>query len=199
MNTKKFKMHFFVAATLGMILAGVVFAANTLNYMQPGGSRWVVGGELDLVNSGVLKQSGNAVNKCDDVTVSTAEILALNATPKTLVAAPGAGKFIAVNKIFLHYDYNSVAYNGVAAGEDLAVKYNTSAGVEILQVETTGFITATADEVRIAYPLASGAATIVYEPVANAPVVLHMLSGEVATGNSPVKVRTCYNILPSTL
>ena len=43
------------------------------------------------------------------VQITSAEILALNATPKSLIAAPGAGKFIALNKATIFLDYNSAA------------------------------------------------------------------------------------------
>lgn len=123
------------------------------------------------------------------VTVSSAELLALNAVPKQLVAAPGAGKLLVLEGAQrLWLDYNSVAYNGIAAGEDLAIKYTDGSGVIAAQVETTGFLDQAADEHRIIYPLADAAK----EPVANAPLVLHMLVGEIATGNSPLKVRVRY-------
>lgn len=46
----------------------------------------------------------------DKVSVSSAEILALNTTPKVLVSAPGAGKYISILKITSQYNYGSVAY-----------------------------------------------------------------------------------------
>lgn len=123
------------------------------------------------------------------ITVLTAEVLALNAAPKTLVAAPGAGKLLVLEgpqRFWL--DFNSVAYAGIAAGEDLAIKYTDGAGVILAQVETTGFLDAGADEHRIVYPLADAAK----EQVGNAALVLHMLVGEIITGNSPLKVRVRY-------
>lgn len=34
----------------------------TKNYQEQGGERWVVGGEIDIVGDGVLKQNGTPVN-----------------------------------------------------------------------------------------------------------------------------------------
>lgn len=123
-----------------------------------------------------------------EVTVSTAEVLALNATPKTLVAAPGSGKAIIVEDAQFFYDYNSAAYAGIAAGEDLAIKYTDASGAQIAQVEATGFLDQTTDQFRHVRPTTTAQIT----PVANSPVVLHMLTGEIITGNSPVKVRVRY-------
>ena len=129
-----------------------------------------------------------------DVTVSTSELLALNTTPKQLVAAPGAGNILVLDSAQLWLDYNTTAYDGIAAGEDLSIKYTNGSGAEVAQIEATGFLDGTADETR--YVTAASAAAV--QPVANAALVLHMLVGNIATGNSPLKVRTFYRILPET-
>jgi hypothetical protein len=126
-----------------------------------------------------------------DVTISSAELLALNATPRPLVAAPGAGLALVLVDAQYFLDYNSVAYAGIAAGEDLAIKYTDGAGAIVTQVETTGFLDQTVDSFRHVYPLADAAKT----PVANAPLVAHMLTGEIITGNSPLKVRVRYRTI----
>ena len=76
----------------------------------------------------------------------------------------------------------------IAAGEDLTMKYTDASGVILAQVEATGFLDQTADEHRIVYPLADAAK----EQVGNSAIVLHMLTGEIITGNSPLKVRVRY-------
>lgn len=131
-----------------------------------------------------------------DVTVSTAEILALNATPKTVLAAPGVGLFIRPVSALLMLDYNSAAYAGIAGGEDLTFKYTNSGGTTLMTVETTGFLDQTADATRYVEP---AVASTDITPVANAPVVLHLLSGEITTGNSPLKIRFFYKVLPTVL
>ncbi len=129
--------------------------------------------------------------KTATVTVSSAELLALNATPKTLVAAPGAGKALVLVAAELWLDYATTAYGGIAAGEDLAVKYTDASGATLATVETTGFLDATADAFRYVEPTTTAAVT----PAANAPLVLHLLSGEIATGDSPLKLRLLYREL----
>ncbi|OGS90853.1 MAG: hypothetical protein A2Z95_06195 [Gallionellales bacterium GWA2_60_18] len=123
-----------------------------------------------------------------NVTVSTAELLALNATPKLLVAAPGSGKALIVEDVQMMLDYNSTAYDGIAAGEDLEIRYTDGSGQLVATIETTGFLDATADAYRHVRPATAAAIT----PVANAALVLDLASGEIATGNSPLKVRVRY-------
>ena len=79
---------------------------------------------------------------------------------------------------------------GVAAGEDLAVKYTDAAGAVCATIEATGFLDQAADEHRVV-----NAQEAAWEPVANAALVLHLLTGEIATGDSPLKVRVFYKIL----
>lgn len=129
------------------------------------------------------------------VTVSSAELLALNATPKTLVAAPGAGSALVFEGATLFLDYNSTAYDGIAAGEDLTIRYTNGSGQLVSTIETTGFLDATADALRYVYPATTAAIT----PVANAALVLHLSTGEIATGNSPLKIQINYRVVPATL
>lgn len=122
------------------------------------------------------------------VEIVAAALLALNATPQTLVPAPGAGKALIPVSMELWLDYGGTAYAGIAAGEDLALKYTDANGATLATVETTGFLDATADAFRYVQPTTTAALT----PVANAPLVLHLLTGEITTGNSPLKLRVLY-------
>lgn len=45
-----------------------------------------------------------------EVAVSSAEILALNSTPKTLLVAPGANSYIEIGKVIFEYTHVSTAY-----------------------------------------------------------------------------------------
>lgn len=164
----------------GGALTGAELAV--LNGVTPGAAlaskALVLDANAELNDVGILKVA--------DKIVTTGEILALNATPISLVAAPGAGKYLELVAAYLFLDYNSAAYNGIAAGEDLTIKYTNASGTIASTIEATGFLDATADALAIAAPTSGVVA------VANAALVLHLLTGEIATGNSPLKVRTIY-------
>ena len=131
--------------------------------------------------------------KTTTVTVSSAELLALNATPKTLIAAPASGKALILVGAELWLDFATTAYNGIAAGEDLTVRYTNASGTTLATIETIGFLDATADAFRYVTP-AAGTLT----PVAAAPLILHLSAGEIATGDSPLKLRLLYRELTLT-
>lgn len=126
------------------------------------------------------------------VTIPVASVLTLNATPYTLVAAPGAGKAL----IFLGamvVKGAGTAYAGIAAGEDLAIKYTGAAGLDLGEVETTGFLDQTTLQLRYINPIVQGTPPVSsYTPVANTPLVAHMLAGEITTGDSPLKFQVFY-------
>ncbi len=126
-----------------------------------------------------------------DVTITASQLKALNATPQTLVAAPGAGKILVPTLVQLFLDYATTAYDGIAAGEDLNVRYTNGSGALCATIEATGFLDATADAYRWVTPTTAAAVA----GVANAALVLHMATGEIATGDSPLKVRTFYRVI----
>lgn len=131
-----------------------------------------------------------------DVTISTGELLALNATPKEIVAAPGTGLAIVPAgpvALVLMLDFATTAYDGIAAGEDLSLAYTGAGGTELISVESTGFLDATADALVYAAPGS------LVTPEEDEPVVLHLLTGEIATGDSPLHVRFYYRIVPTVL
>lgn len=125
-----------------------------------------------------------------EVVVSTAEVLALNAQEISVIAAPGAGKIIIPVDVQMMLDYATTAYDGIAAGEDLVLRYTDDSGNIITTIETTGFLDQAADEHRYV-----GVAEAAIEPTANAAVFVHLLAGEIATGDSPLKIRVRYKIL----
>lgn len=132
--------------------------------------------------------------KTATVTVSSAELLALNATPKTLIAAPAAGKALILVAAELWLDFATTKYDGIAAGEDLTIRYTDGSGALLATIETAPFLAAEADAFRYVEPTTTAAIT----PVAEAPLVLHLSTGEIATGDSPLKLRLLYRELTLT-
>lgn len=131
-----------------------------------------------------------------DVLVSSAELLALNATPKTLVPAPGSTAMALIFEGAQIHKPAGVAYAGIASGEDLSVKYTDGSGTAVGGAETTGFLDQTTAQSRFARPTGAASGVSDITPVANAALVLHMLTGEITTGDSPLHVRVFYRVVP---
>lgn len=80
-----------------------------------------------------------------EVALTNAEIKALRATPKTLVAAPGTGKVLEFVSAVLLLDYGGTNVFTESA-DNLAIRYNNGSGVIVSEaIETTGFIDQAAD------------------------------------------------------
>ena len=136
--------------------------------------------------------------KYADVTITSAELLALFTTPKTVLAAPGAGYANVVEGI-IWSKAAGTAYAGIAAGEDLSVSYTNAAGLAVAGCETTDFLDQTTAQARWsdAYNAASGISSIT--PVENAAIVAHLLVGNIITGTSDLKMRLIYRTIPTAL
>jgi hypothetical protein len=136
-----------------------------------------------------------------DSTITAAEVLALNATPITILAAPGAG-FANIFEGAVIYKAAGTAYAGVAAGEDLGIKYTDDSGLEVAACEMTGFADQTTAQFRYiekrVIAQSAGAVSDVVA-VANAVLVAHMLVGEITTGDSDFVFRVFYKTIPITL
>lgn len=122
--------------------------------------------------------------------IANSEVRTLNATPVTVVLAPGAGKYISVQRIHVQYIYATAAFDSVGSGDDLEFRYTDASGAKVAtNVETTGMLDQTADK----YADVAGIDVI---PVANAPIVAHIATGEVysAAGGGSLLVTTYYSI-----
>ena len=133
-----------------------------------------------------------------DVTITTAQVLALNATPITLLAAPGANLAHIFVGAVIHKPAGT-AYAGIDAAEDLSISYTNAAGLEVGRCEMTGFADSTGVQTRWieSYQAASGLSSLT--PVANAAIVADMLAGEITTGTSAFIFRIFHRIVATVL
>lgn len=129
-----------------------------------------------------------------EVSLTNAEMLALRAAPKTLVAAPGAGKMLQFLGATLLFDYVG-AYTETT--DNMAIKYTDGSGVAVSDaIEATGFVNATADTVTFARPAIDG--IVAKSGSENKALVLHNTGdGEYGGGNAgnAVRVKVAYRII----
>jgi hypothetical protein len=121
-----------------------------------------------------------------EVSLTNAEMLALRATPKTLVAAPGAGRVLEFVSGQLFFDYTG-AYTETA--DNMAVRYTDGSGTIVSQaIECTGFVDATADTMTNILPKIDAIAA--KTACDNKALVLHNTGdGEWGGGNAANVVR----------
>jgi hypothetical protein len=130
----------------------------------------------------------------DTVELSNADIKALRATPKALVAAPGANKFIELVSAVLILDYGSEVLTESA--DNLVIQYHTSGQDLTAAIETTGFIDQAADQMAFINP--AGVATMTAANAVNKAVELFNTGdGELAgnaSNDSTMTVKVAYRI-----
>jgi hypothetical protein len=137
------------------------------------------------------------VQQSAPVTVTASEILNLTTTPKTLVAAPGAGIMLFPVAVALVVDWNSVAYSGTGSDAfeidigDVSGANSTmfnlgNLSISILAVET--------DAVLFIQTGAQNVVTGNYNtaPYANKPLQFFNWGDPVTDGNSPLVITTYY-------
>ena len=155
-------------------LYNTTFEDNTIGAISEGDMRQFVQDTADSVGAGLFTTK---------VTISSAQILALNSTPITLVPAAGAGTVIENHGIFLFYDYNSVAY---ATNTNLRFFLGAYE-----QTTVTSILTGTSDKYYNAVlPLPATTTNVV-----NQPLTVDVQTGNPTAGDSPLYVYVTYRII----
>lgn len=129
-------------------------------------------------------------------TITSTQLLALNATGIEVVPALGAGLAAVVTR-WTVYKPAGTAYGGIASGEELQLKFTSNSGASVANaIETTGFLDSAAAITAAAGGLGSvGDTPTTLILLANTKIVCGLLSGEITTGNSPIYVRVWYDIV----
>lgn len=125
-----------------------------------------------------------------DVTIPTASVLTLFDTPVTLVAAPGAGKAIVVEAVYCTIDYNSAAYV-IQTGDTLNINYT---GGSTVAAFNEAFLESSADARAYVKP-----AVAQMVPAVNTAVSAKISTTNPTTGDSDLKLRVYYRVIPSLL
>lgn len=194
--------------TNGMLAGSIAFSKLTTltsgNILVGNGSNVAaavaMSGDATISNAGVVAIGSNkvvnamvdpTVVKWADTMVTTAQVLALNTTPISLLAAPGAGLVNVVRAVYATITYAGTAYVCDAAG--LTVRYTNGSGALAATLPQT-FCQAAADAVNSA-----GQSSTAITPVANAALVLFAANANPTTGTSGIKVRVYYTQAPNPL
>lgn len=90
----------------------------------------------------------DSILKTDTIAVNNTQLKALKGSPLTLVAAPGAGKFIELVSATIAMNYGS---NVLSESDDnLVIQYHTSGLDACAEVDSTGFLDQAADMIAVA-------------------------------------------------
>jgi hypothetical protein len=144
---------------------------------------------LDKIAAVLAEDTGKEVTG----TLTSAQLLAMNATPQVVIAAPGAGKAIIVDEVELFLDYNSAAY-AADAGEDLVLRCTTTTSTIFAQWDDADAIIEGSADTRRLMKVGETTYPATFDPLTadNESVEFAILSGEWATGDSPIKYRIKY-------
>jgi len=123
--------------------------------------------------------------KVAEVSLTSAEILALNTTAKQLVAAPGSAYVNEFLSAVLFLDYGTATY---ATNGDITVRETNAAGTALSDtVAEADFLFKTTDFIRVVQALSADTVLL-----ANKALVLSVATGDPATGDGTVTVHVSY-------
>lgn len=117
------------------------------------------------------------------VSLTSAEILDLNSTPKQLIAAPGANKFILPLRVIVKGNFGTQAY---ATNTNLQFAPNT-----LFQTNFSAALGFTQNQLAT-YTLTTAAGTTTLENTVNAAINIFALSGNPTTGDGTVDIYVTY-------
>jgi hypothetical protein len=129
-----------------------------------------------------------------EVTLTTANLKALRATPIQVVAAPGAGKMIEFLGATLKYDYATAALTENSC--NLGFRYHDGSGLQVSEtIEATGWIDQAADTTTNA--IQTKDRIVASASAENKKLVIHNVGGEEigGTGGGVVNLYVRYRIL----
>lgn len=181
-------LHFLDAGGVPMIVpktdTGQI--GNLLNALGATGLSTPLDGDVAQVTA--ITVSDVAIKEVEKA-VTSAQLLALNATPIKLVNAPGAGYWLDIQSITVLLDYATAAYtDGDTAS--FVITYD-AAGTQIAKKAVNTLLLLTASGVSVIRPdnpvqgVISGS---------NNKAVYLSLDHAVAVGDSPLRVRVAYRV-----
>lgn len=122
------------------------------------------------------------------VSLSSAQILALSATPVVLVPAPGAGRVVIVSDIDFQMTRTATAY---ANGGALEFRYTDGSGAKVSADVAAALVTT--GGAGVAYAAVGGIEASI-TPVPNAAIIVTNATAPYISGTGTAKIRVAYRI-----
>lgn len=147
--------------------------------------------DFEIVQSGLTRRTSlfNVVSDLSVMTIkvslTSAEILALNTTPKTLIPAPGEGRLIQPLFVTLRYNYGGSNY---VTNTTLQVRYDGVSG----NTCTSAILTNSNNAIG---RTAAGFAGTFADPLENVALVVDVPTGNPASGNGTLDVYITFTVI----
>jgi len=138
------------AGTAGQVIIGATGATGEFASIAHAGGTITSTTGVNTLNL----DTATSMIRTATVAVSSGEIKALAGSPKELIAAPGADKYIDFLGAVIALDFGSVAYDDAAADGNFQIRFDASTVVS-LTVEADGLVDAVADAASTARTLAT--------------------------------------------
>ena len=131
------------------------------------------------------------------VTLTQAQILALGASPATVIAiVPAGGANIAINSIWavVEYEAGSVAYVDVNGDANLQLSMGTSGNVT-QSIPVTGFLDSYTNTKIMTWFTPQEQFQLIVSSISNQPLVAN-ISDSITTGNGTITITVYYVLVP---
>lgn len=163
----------------------------------PGGGPVKTAGDLTFTDPGNQPGGGSSAVLAATVTVSAAEIANLTTVVKTLVAAPGAGKFLQPLMVVIYSKFATTPF--AAASPDVLVSAGTSPGNANTTyfdyaAQKNGFVSSANEVISAPYMANLNPAT----DITNLPLILLNFGDELTGGDGSLEVTTLYSVVTVT-
>lgn len=146
------------------------------------------GTDAPLIVGGLAWRSKNQQDVPFNVLITNAQMLAIRATPVTILPAQGAGKIAVLLGGLIVFNHTDVY---TESADNLVIRYTDATGTAAsVAIESTGFLTNAGDAAQIIYPVATPPILTEADELSNAPLLLHNTGdGELGGGDAANTVR----------